>query len=124
MKTWLRKMFSKQSHPKQAKAHLRTRLELEPLEKRTVLSGSVSIFAYPFPGFLGHLIILNDTLPFTANAISINQVTILGKPNIEVKGFNSTGVNGVTNGVGGLPLAGPTRDTALVINDPNFFGDP
>jgi hypothetical protein len=45
MKTWLHKMFSKQSHHRQAKAPLRTRLQLECLEDRRLMS-----FTPPAPG--------------------------------------------------------------------------
>src|SRR5947209_12492470 len=63
------------------KDRCRKRPTVETLEDRVVLSGNVSAFMFPLPGFLGHLIILDD---FASNHYSINAsgglLTVMGAP--------------------------------------------
>src|SRR5262249_52688160 len=58
--------------------------------------------------------------------IAINQVTIDGVPNIELRAFNTTTFNGTTETVLDFPMtggpAGPVN--AIDINNPAFFGQP
>jgi hypothetical protein len=80
----------------------------------------------PYPGLLGHLLILNGTQPNATDAIMINQVTIRGVRNLEVQGFNNTTLNGTANGVADFPINGGPAGTLtdIDVNNPAFFGDP
>jgi hypothetical protein len=95
----------------------RTRLTVEALEDRTLLTGNVSAFMFPFPGFLGHLIILDD---LASNNFSINAaggvLTVLGKTG---PGTSATAVNGGLSASFALSSV-----NEIDINNPSFFGNP